>query len=211
MFRRSTMNEPRDPMPNLGRMMAFIDGENLVARYQAMVKDGRKPYEHIRFRRDVYAWLPGAIWPGLHVILRATYYTYCVGDRDAVDSVAEELRSLEFQQYSVPGQNSPSRLIRTLTPQVFWKPKDRSGKGVDIQMTVDILTNVYQNNLDAVFLLSGDGDYAPVVAECKRMGKQVFVSALSSGLSPSLRLSADYFMDLDGQFFQPLDTPSGAA
>ena len=196
------MNEPRDPMPPLGRMMAFIDGENLVGRYQAMIKDGRKPYDRVRHKRDVYAWLPGAIWPGLHVILRATYYTYCVGDKDAVASISEELRAFEFQQYYVHGQIATVRLVRTLTPQVFWKPKDRTGKGVDIQMTVDILTNVYQNNLDTVFLLSGDGDYAPLVAECKRMGKQVFVSALSCGLSPALRVSADYFMDLDGQFFE---------
>lgn len=204
------MNELRDPMPSLGRMMAFIDGENLVARFQAMIKDGRKPYDHVKHKRDVYAWLSGAIWPGLHVILRATYYTYCIGDKDAVATVAEELRSFEFQQYYVPGQSAPSRLVRTLTPQVFWKPKDRSGKGVDIQMTVDILTNVYQNNLDTVFLLSGDGDYGPVVAESKRMGKQVFISALSSGLSPALRLSADYFMDLDGQFFEPTDQQPSA-
>ena len=132
------------------------------------------------------------------------------GDKDAVANVAEELRSLEFQQYYVPGQSAPSRLVRTLTPQVFWKPKERNGKGVDIQMTVDILTNVYQDNLDTVFLLSGVGDYGPVVAESKRMGKQVFVAALSSDLSPALRLSADYFMDLDGYFFKLQDQQPSA-
>lgn len=77
-------------------------------------------------------------------------------------------------------------------------------------MTVDILTNVYQDNLDTVFLLSGVGDYGPVVAESKRMGKQVFVAALSSDLSPALRLSADYFMDLDGYFFKLQDQQPSA-
>lgn len=205
------MNEPRDPMPSLGKMMAFIDGENLVFRYQDMIKAGRKADDRVKHRQDDYAWISSAIWPGLHVILRATYYTYCTGDEKAVKTVAEELRTFQFQQYNVPGQMAPSRLVRSLTPQVFWKPKGRPGKGVDIQMTVDILTNVYQNNLDTVFLLSGDGDFGPVVAECKRMGKQVFVSALSSGLSPALRLSADYFMDLDGHFFKPPASPPNAS
>ena len=33
--------DARKPMPNLGRMMVFVDGENLVKRFEAMLKDGR--------------------------------------------------------------------------------------------------------------------------------------------------------------------------
>ncbi|HYL19968.1 MAG TPA: NYN domain-containing protein [Burkholderiales bacterium] len=201
------MYQLRDPMPSLGRMMAFIDGENLVARYQAMLVGGRKPYDHIAYQRDVLVWLPGVIWPGLNVVLRATYYTYVIGNEEVVAATSTMIRKLTFVQYSVPGQSATSRLINTLTPRVFAKPKNRSGKGVDIQMTVDILSNIYQNNVDTVFIVSGDGDYEPVFSECRRMGKQVFLAALSSGLSPKLPLLADHFMDLDGQFFYPADTP----
>ena len=200
------MNEPRDPMPPLGRMMAFIDGENMVARYQAMLESGLKPYDHVKHHRDVYVWLPGVIWPALNVVLRATYYTYIVGNEEATLGASEAIRAMTFQQYAVPGQTAPGRLINTLTPRVFSKPKNRSGKGVDIQMTVDILSNIYQGNVESVFLVSGDGDYEPVLAECRRMGKQVYVAAFSSGLNPKLRLSADHFIDIDGQFFQPPST-----
>ena len=202
------MNEPRDPMPLLGRMMAFIDGENMVARYQAMLESGLKPYDHVKHHRDVYVWLPGVIWPALNVVLRATYYTYIVGNEEAILDASAAIRAMTFQQYYVPGQSAPGRLINTLTPRVFSKPKNRSGKGVDIQMTVDILSNIYQGNLESVFLVSGDGDYEPVLAECRRMGKQVYVAAFSSGLSPKLRLSADHFIDIDGQFFQSPPAPS---
>jgi uncharacterized protein (TIGR00288 family) len=202
------MNEPRDPMPSLGRMMAFIDGENMVARYQAMLDAGHNPYDHVKYKRDVYVWLPSVVWPALNVVLRATYYTYMVGSEEAVLATSEEIRSMTFNQYSVPGQAAPGRLINTLTPRVFSKPKNRNGKGVDIQMTVDILGNIYQGNVEAILLVSGDGDYEPVLAECKRMGKQVYVAAFSSGLSPKLRLSADHFTDLDGQFFQPASARS---
>lgn len=200
---RTAMNEQRDPMPSLGRMMAFIDGENMVARYQAMLDAGQKPNDHVKHVRDVYVWVPSVVWPALNVVIRATYYTYVVGSEEAVLGTSEQIRSMTFNQYSVPGQAATSRLIYTLTPRVFSKPKNRSGKGVDIQMTVDILSNIYQGNVESVLLVSGDGDYEPVLAECKRMGKQVYAAAFSSGLSPRLRLSADHFTDLDGQFFQP--------
>lgn len=197
------MNEPRDPMPSLGRMMAFIDGENMVARYQAMLDAGQTPYNNVAHLRDVYVWLPGVVWPALNVVLRATYYTYVVGSEEVVLGTSEQIRAMIFCQYSVPGQAAPSRLINTLTPRVFSKPKNRNGKGVDIQMTVDILSNIYQGNVESILLVSGDGDYEPVLAECKRMGKQVYVAAFSSGLSPKLRLSADHFTNLDSQFFKP--------
>jgi len=190
----------------------FVDGENLVARYQAMLKEGREPQPHVVHRRDVLVWWAGVVQPGLNVVIRATYYTYVVGSDEAATAAAEAIRGLTFHQYSVPGQNALSRLLNTLTPRVFSKPKNRSGKGVDIQMTVDILSNIYQGNIETVFLVSGDGDYEPVLSECRRMGKQVFVAALSSGLSPKLRLSADLFIDLDGHFFQaPVLPQLGAA
>ncbi len=61
-------------------------------------------------------------------------------------------------------------------------------------MTLDILSNVHQNNLDTVYLVSGDGDFIPLIEECIRFGKHVHVAALSSGLSPELRYVADQFI-----------------
>ena len=69
-------------------------------------------------------------------------------------------------------------------------------------MTVDILTHTYQNNLDVVYLQSGDGDYIPLIKEIIRMGKQVYVAAFSSGLNPDLKTIADEFRDLDVVYFE---------
>lgn len=198
------MYQPRDPVPSLGRMMVFVDGENLVARFQAMTESGRMPLADVKHKRDTYVWSIPTVQPGLNVVSRATYYTYAVGSGNVVDEVATELQSLRFQQYTVCGENFTSQLVQTLYPRVFSKPKNRSGKGVDIQMTVDVLTNVYQNNLDTVYLVSGDGDYAPLIQEAQRMGKHVVVAALTSGLNPRLRLIADSFFNLDNAYFEPL-------
>ena len=78
-------------------------------------------------------------------------------------------------------------------------------------MTLDILTNVYQNNLDTVYIVSGDGDFIPLIKECIRFGKHVHVAALSSGLSPELRYEADQFLLLDNMYTQIGDQGAVAA
>jgi uncharacterized LabA/DUF88 family protein len=82
---------------------------------------------------------------------------------------------------------------------VFKKPaKSRSGKGVDIRLCVDVLGHVYRGNTDAVLLMSGDGDFEPLIEEVMRAGVQVFLSAFSDGLNPRLRHIVDAIYELDG-------------
>lgn len=182
--------------------MVFIDGENLVSRYQAMLDEGwstRK--EGVTHERDTFVWEPGSVSAGLHVVLRATYYTYVQGSAEGMDRIAATIKDLSFRNYNQPGLHF-GQMPSNLTPCVFNKPKNRKAKGVDIQLTVDILTHAYQDNCDTIYLMSGDGDYVPVLTEVQRLGKQVFVSAFSSGLSPKLRQMADWFQCLDPYYFQ---------
>ena len=183
----------------MARMMAFIDGENLVIRYQDMVKQGMIPKHHpeMMHLQDVYVWHSGSFKPRLHEGIRATYYTYVVGDDTKVADVEDEIKEFGFQS------NLGTQRVFQLYPRVFKKPKKSvSGKGVDIQMTVDILTHTFQNNIDVVYLLSGDGDYIPLINEVMRAGKQVYVAAFFSGLSPILKTVADEFTLLDDVYFE---------
>jgi uncharacterized LabA/DUF88 family protein len=193
-------------------MMVFIDGENLVARYQAMIDEGWRPgREGVIHEPDLFVWEPNTVFAGLNVAIRATYYTYVQGAPDAVMGASERIKALTFRNYNQPGANF-WQLPDRLTPRVFQKTKGRKAKGVDIQITVDILTHAYQDNCDVIYLMSGDGDYAPVIAEAQRLGKQVFVGAFSSGLSPQLRLMADKFHCIDAYYFQEAaegKTPEG--
>ena len=200
LLRKQPVQNP-DPLPPLARMMVFIDGENLVARYEAMQAAGRTPRADVQHQKDVYVWAHGAVWPGVHIVQRATFYTYVQGSEQTAADASAAIKALTFGQYSAPGHGFPSRLVNTLYPRVFRKTKNRPGKAVDIQMTVDCLGHAYHNNLDTVYLVSGDGDYEPLIAECQRLGKSVFVAALSSGLSKTLPTVADRFIDLDNFFF----------
>ena len=191
-------------LPSLGRMMVFVDGENLVFRYQAMLEEGREPRGEVNHEKNTYVWQPNTVRPGLNHVIRAWYYTYAVGDDIKASEITEKIKSLNYSQYSDPRASIVTgKLLRNLYPKVFRKTRGKKAKGVDIQLTIDILSNVYMNNVDSIFLVSGDGDYRPVVEEAIRHGKNVYVAALSSGLNNDLKNAADRFIDLDGQYFKP--------
>ena len=189
-----TLGHP-PPNPGFGRMMVFIDGENLVFRFQDML-DGRVPRENVSHIQDAVAWEAQVVTPMMHNIIRATYYTYVVGDDQKLDEVAGDIKRLSFTTHP------SSQLPHCLTPCVYKKKKGEKGKGVDIKMTVDILTHVHHNNVDTVYLVSGDGDFLPIVKEVIHSGKNVFLAALSSGLNKKLLNYVDHFTDLDPMFFE---------
>jgi uncharacterized LabA/DUF88 family protein len=176
------------------RMMVFVDGENLVFRYQNMVNNGFVPRDEMKHEPDVFVWFDGFTHLGQqHEIIRTTYYTYVVGDDLRVTNIRNQLRSMQFSKHMA------SLLPNTLSPCVFKKDqRSRSGKGVDIQLSVDMMSHVFRGNVDSILLLSGDGDYAPLLDEVKRAGILVYVSAFSDGFSSSLKDRADAVYELDG-------------
>lgn len=200
------MQQEHVVLPNLGRMMVFVDGENLVQRFQAMVDQGREPREDtgIVHEKDIYVWSPtSTVKTGLNQVTRANYYTYAFGDDNKIRRVKDDIKSLQSGQYRDPRINwVGGSLLNTLYPVVFKKERGKKAKGVDIQLTVDILSNVYKDNVDSIYLISGDGDYKPVLEEAIRHGKHVYVAALSSGLNPELKFIADKFVDLDTYYFK---------
>ncbi len=184
-------------MPSFRRMMVFIDGENIVFSYQKLLENGRSPKDSVKHSPDVYAWEENSIInPGLHNIIRANYYTYATGDEKKINKVKTEIKSLLYRKHS----DSP--LPNYIHPIVFKKAKkEAKTKGVDIQMTVDILSQIYHDNIDTVYLIAGDGDYLPIISEIIRMGKQIYLSAFSEGLSPKLEHKVDQFYLLDDIYF----------
>lgn len=52
------------------------------------------------------------------------------------------------------------------------------------------------NSVDVIVLMSGDGDFVPLVGYLKNKGTQVEVVAFGKSASSKLREEADYFVDL---------------
>lgn len=66
----------------------------------------------------------------------------------------------------------------------------------DVGMAVDAIRTA--NSLDTVILVTGDGDFIPLVEYLKwGLGKEVEVAAFGRSASAKLKETADYFIDLD--------------
>lgn len=184
------------------KALVFVDGENLVFRYQAMVEDDRKPLATTRHLENVYVWSNNIFNDeSLLDIIRVHYYTSACGDSDKLDSIRDQICTMSWSC------RDPSKKIRSAghpIPHVFhkMKQKDKSHKA-DISLTVDLMSSLTLSDIEEIHILSGDGDYIPLIESAMRQGKQVFVAAFSSGLHPTISVTCDGLRILDDLFFQP--------
>jgi uncharacterized LabA/DUF88 family protein len=205
--------QQEDDMAVPKRLMLFVDGENLVMRYQNMIEQGYIPLpidnKSLFYLKNIYLWSVSMPLPNPNVrltnidIVRAYYYTSLTGDENKQRVVDEEIRKMSIGGTSVNG------LSTTLYPVTFKKHRqDIKAKGVDIRMTIDILSHTYDNNLDAVCFFSGDGDFEPVLQEVIEHGKQIFIYSFSMGFNPNLRKVCDQFFNIDHLFFDLSKSPT---
>ncbi len=78
----------------------------------------------------------------------------------------------------------------------------------DVGIAVDAIR--LSPSLDAIVLVSGDGDYMPLIEYLRNQGKQVEVVAFGNTTSGKLKEAADDFMDLSlekGKFLIPTYSP----
>lgn len=176
--------------------IVFIDGENLITRYQKMLADGAVPKDAVRHKEDEFLWHPEISHLTGCTIKRIGFYTTKTGDNDSILELADEISRVKY--------NHPSG-FGFLNPHVFKKARrGQKTKSVDINIVTDFLRHTFNNSVDHVLLLSGDGDYLPTIEESMRHGVHVSVGAFSSGLNKNLRSNVDEFFDLDSLFFQPV-------
>jgi uncharacterized LabA/DUF88 family protein len=182
-------------MASQKRMMVFIDGENLVARFQAMIDAGRVRDSAVAYDKDVFVWGRGCLRPYVdgYDVIRVSYYTSVLGDESRIDEIERFIGGQQYLRYGGEGPMYPVVLQR--------RKNQRQSKGLDIRLCVDVLTHVHRDNTDSVLLLTGDGDFAPLIREVMHSGKQIYVRAFSDGLNPILEKLADGFSVLDNDYF----------
>src|SRR3989339_606237 len=76
----------------------------------------------------------------------------------------------------------------------------------DVGLTVDAIR--LSNSLDAIAIVSGDGDYVPLIEYLRSMGKQVEVLAFGETTSSRLIESVDDFIDLSADKAKFLISPA---
>ena len=173
----------------------LVDGENLVFRYQASLKEGAKEKQGIFHIPDVIVWHPNNTMAFEMEVIRVSYYTTQVGDENKID---EACKLIAAQKYEFKIGQSEGYGKGSLVPHVFKKERtSNKTKSVDINLTIDALRHTYNNSLDILLLLRGDGDYIPLIEEVMRQGKKVVIGAFTNGLNRKLIHIADKFVNLD--------------
>ena len=191
----------------LVKSIAFVDGENLTFRYQALLEEGRKPKPATAHIPDVFVWQPNISRLVINTdVIRISYYTSMVGDDDAVMAIKKFITS---NQYSMHGDFfGPCQLH----PRVYKKPsKSTKSRLVDMNIAIDVTRHAYTDSVDVVYLFSGDGDFVNLVEDAGRSGKRICVAAFSSGLDQRLSVVADRFILLDDFYFEPETIATGAS
>jgi uncharacterized LabA/DUF88 family protein len=76
-------------------------------------------------------------------------------------------------------------------------------KGIDVQLTTDLLTHSFKNNYDIAILVAGDSDFVGALQAVKDNGKNVEVALFGKErTSRSLREVADRVITMDGRFLR---------
>ena len=78
--------------------------------------------------------------------------------------------------------------------------KAEKGKGVDIWLAAKALRHAYQDDYDTAVIITSDGDFVPLFAELRDMGKRVVLFTLDSGLHASLAPASTEYVPLERQF-----------
>ena len=181
------------------RAILFVDGENLVFRYQEEIRLGRIPADGVIHEPDCFVWHPGITSVSHFDLFRVCYYTTVVGSDDYIEQIRQKLAKIVFRATAM----GPSHISGQIVPRVFKKPqKSTKTRSVDIHLIIDVLQYAHLNAVDLIYLASGDQDYLPLIENVMRQGKQVYISAFSSGLGKPLAYSCDEFFDLDKFFFK---------
>ncbi|HEY83170.1 MAG TPA: NYN domain-containing protein [Dehalococcoidia bacterium] len=167
------------------RVMIFIDGSNLYHSLKNIF--GRTDLDIGKFCRKLLA---------RRKLIRIYYYNAKVGFK-------EEPERFRHQQRFFASVNaipySELRLGRLVYSN--WPNAPPYEKGIDVQLTTDMLTHAYKDNYDVAILVAGDSDFAPALQAVKDSGKHVEVALFGrSGTSQQLRKVADRVISINARF-----------
>jgi uncharacterized LabA/DUF88 family protein len=172
------------------RVMIFIDGSNLYHGLKSECGNA-----HLDFLKFSY------LLANKRKLIRTYFYTSTLDAKREPDKAKNQQRFLNALR-EIPYVTIKHRvLLYKGTPP---RPLE---KGVDILIATDMLTNALRDCYDTAILVSGDGDFAPVLEEITRAGKQIENAVFSSSRSDALISASDLFIELSkgdlNQCFRP--------
>jgi len=169
------------------RVMIFIDGSNLYHSLKGHFRRtdidmGKFSHRLLEKRR----------------LIRIYYYNATVGRREEPERYRDQQAFFASVSAIPYCELRLGRLVYT-----NWPSAPPYEKGVDIQLTTDLLTHSYKNNYDVAILVAGDSDYVGALQAVKDNGKHVEVALFGKErTSRPLREVADKVVAIDGRLLR---------
>lgn len=187
--------------------LIFVDGENLVHRYQSMLKAGRKPAAENIHIPDCFIWNEKILHDHLWNLKRVSYYTSVVGDDSVVRDIRERIAATTFScspDVELNGSMSGTLHTGQIVPFVRKRASKSKKESIcDIAIAVDVMRACYRNHAEIIWIFSGDGDFISLFNEVIHSGKTAYASAVSSGFNDEIRFVVDEFLPIDKYLFEP--------
>jgi len=165
--------------PHYKRLMTFIDGSNLLIQLSKLIdiefRAEKPPFSALHLSSFILKQLP---CESGFIKIRQYWFASYKGDDSFKLKYCKELRKFHFE------------------PMLF-KKKNGKEKGVDISLTMNVLTNAFNRNYDIAYIIAGDEDYLGLVREAKRYGTLIHGAFFNEGLSEGLELEFDNFYKLN--------------
>jgi uncharacterized LabA/DUF88 family protein len=170
------------------RVMIFIDGSNLYHSLKHVF--GRTDLDIGRFCHKLL---------NRRKLIRIYYYNAKVG-------LKEEPERYRSQQTFFAGVNAIPYSELRLGRLVYtnnWPSVPPYEKGIDVQLTTDMITHGFKNNYDVAILVAGDNDFVGALQAVKDYGKHVEVALFGRGSSShELRRVADRIIAINSRFLK---------
>ena len=162
-------------MINQDRIAIFIDGSN----FYHSVRDTFSIHDNqIDFRKLV------EILRNDRLLINVYYYNACL-DRGHNEKVYWKQQKFFSELRKIPGFSViPCNMRKTRKLDGTF---EFAVKGDDIHIATDMLSSAYENKYDTAILVSGDGDFVPVIKKVQKLGKQVENAYFSVSRSNFLR------------------------
>ncbi len=157
----------------MARLMIFIDGSNVFRSLNYIAPGYRLDYgklvKHLAEDNE---------------LVRTYYYA------------SEDIPPLERQSNLYRELRDTLKFDTTILPlKIRERPNGtlrKEEKGVDVSLTVDMLSMAYKGGFDIAILIGGDSDYLKLVRAVKDAGKRVKVAAIKQSASMELMAMSDY-------------------
>lgn len=166
------------------RVQVFIDGANLYEAMKQEISDHNIDYHKL-----------GLKLVGGRKMIRINYYV------SELNPEWDEGAGNQ-QKFLAALRHLPFFTVRTRPLRYSPDKQKKWEKGIDILIATDMLTGAYLNGYDTVMLVSGDGDFAPVLDEIKKMGRRVENAFFFKRRADALVGSCDVFVNLDKEMLK---------